>query len=103
LNLFADPKKYKLEIIESMLNAFPDRRFVLIGDSGELDPEIYAVVARKYPRQIVRIWIRDVTGEPASAERYKRAFPDLPGDVWQVFQSPAELPPIDRSAWGVAG
>ena len=65
--LFANPEKYKPTVIEPLLRQFPHRRFILIGDSGERDPEIYAALARKYPQQITAIYIRDVTGEPASA------------------------------------
>jgi hypothetical protein len=97
LSLFADPEKYKPGVIEPLLKRFPNRRFVLIGDSGERDPEIYAALARRYPQQIERIWIRDVTGEPAVAERYRNVFRNLPGDLWQVFQSPTELKPLPPS------
>jgi hypothetical protein len=90
LSLFADPEKYKPAVIEPLLKRFPNRRFVLVGDSGERDPEIYAALAKKYPQQIVRIWIRDVTDEPASAERYQKVFRGLPAERWQVFKSPGE-------------
>jgi hypothetical protein len=95
LSLFSNPEKYKPTVIEPLLKRFPQRRFILIGDSGERDPEIYAALARKYPRQIVRIYIRDVTGESASAPRFAEAFRGLPGELWQVFTTPAELKPFD--------
>lgn len=43
--LFADPVAYKLGIIEPFIKQFPKRKFVLVGDSGEKDPEIYGAVA----------------------------------------------------------
>lgn len=91
LSLLADPEKYKPAVIEPLLKRFPQRRFVLIGDSGERDPEVYAALARKYPEQIIRIWIRDVTDEPPTAGRYQAVFRGLPGELWQVFKSPREL------------
>lgn len=91
LSLFADPEKYKPAVIEPLLKRFPNRRFLLIGDSGERDPEVYAALARKYPQQIVGLWIRDVTGETASSERYQRTFRGLSSELWQVFESPVEL------------
>ncbi len=90
-SLIASPDKYKLSVIEPLLERFPQRRFVLMGDSGERDPEIYGALARKYPRQIARIFIRDVTGEPATAARYARAFADVLAGIWQVFKSPDVL------------
>lgn len=91
LELFKSPEGYKPGVIEPMLKRLPDRRFVLVGDSGESDPEIYAALARKYPRQIVRILLRDVTGERVGAPRYQRVFGGLPGELWRVFREPAEI------------
>jgi len=94
LSLFASPEKYKPAVIEPLLKRFPQRRFILIGDSGERDPEIFAALARKYPRQIAGIYIRDVTGEPASAARYTKTFLGVPTGLWQVFATPDELKPF---------
>jgi len=91
LDLFASPEAFKLEHIEPILVAFPERRFVLVGDSGEKDPEIYGTLARKYSEQIVRIFIRDVSvGEP-DASRFRRAFVGVPDQRWAVFRTPDEL------------
>lgn len=90
-SLFANPEKYKAGVIEPLLTRFPERRFILIGDSGEQDPEIYAALARKFPKQVVRIYIRDVTGETADPERYQKAFHDVPGSKWRIFRAPGEL------------
>ncbi len=91
LSLFANPEKYKSGVIEPLIKQFPKRKFILIGDSGERDPEIYATLAQKYPQQIVRIFIRDVTGESAASERYVKAFRDVPLARWQIFREPGEL------------
>lgn len=100
-SLFTKPEKYKPTVIEPLLEQFPKRRFILIGDSGEHDPEIYAALARKFPQQIARIYVRDVTGEPAGSRRYQTTFRDLPDQLWQVFQTLAELRPfVDTSRAG---
>jgi len=91
LSLFESPEKYKPMVIEPLLNQFPKRNFVLVGDSGERDPEIYAALARKHPGQIKQILIRDVTGEASTSERYKAAFLDLPSGLWKVFREPVEI------------
>ncbi|MCX7723482.1 MAG: DUF2183 domain-containing protein [Verrucomicrobiae bacterium] len=90
-SLLAGPEKFKLSVLESLIERCPRRRFLLIGDSGERDPEVYAVLARKYPQQVVGVWIRDVTGESREAERYRKAFTGLPESLWQVFRDPAEI------------
>lgn len=90
-SLFANPEKYKPGVIEPLLKQFPKRKFILIGDSGERDPEIYGTLARKFPEQITQIYIRDVTDEPASAARYEQAFRTIPREKWRLFKTPAEL------------
>jgi phosphatidate phosphatase APP1 len=90
LSLLASPERFKHSEIEPILRTFPRRRFILVGDSGEKDPEIYGDLARNFPEQIARILIRDVTGEPAGCQRYQACFNGL-GSRWQVFQRPAEI------------
>jgi len=100
LSLLADPEKYKPAVIEPLLRRFPNRRFVLVGDSGERDPEIYASLARKYPQQIERILIRDVTEEPRTSPRYENVFRKLPPERWEVFTSPNGLSASVETAVG---
>lgn len=54
---------HKHAVIRRLLDAYPDLGFVLIGDSGEHDPEIYAEVARANPGRVRAIYIRDVTSQ----------------------------------------
>jgi phosphatidate phosphatase APP1 len=90
-SLFTNPEKYKSGVIEPLMKQFPKRKFILVGDSGERDPEIYAMLARQHPQQIARIFIRDVTGESAASERYVQAFRGVSPSRWQIFREPAEL------------
>lgn len=50
----------KVEQISYLMETYPGREFILVGDSGELDPEVYATIREKYPDQIRDIFIRDV-------------------------------------------
>lgn len=54
---------HKLAMIRKVLDVNPQLPFVLIGDSGQQDPEIYAQVVRENPDRIRAIYIRDVTPE----------------------------------------
>jgi phosphatidate phosphatase APP1 len=47
--------------IQRLLDTYPDLDFVLIGDSGQEDPEIYRDVALSSPGRIRAVYIRDVT------------------------------------------
>ena len=90
-NLFSSPEKYKPGVIEPLLKQFPQRKFILIGDSGERDPEIYGALARKFPEQISRIYIRDLTKGQTNAARYFEAFRGVPQKQWQIFREPSEI------------
>jgi phosphatidate phosphatase APP1 len=61
-------EKHKLDVIRTLLATYPELPFILIGDSGEKDPEIYRKVVREHPDRIRAIYIRDVsTGERDAA------------------------------------
>ena len=53
---------YKHGVIERIFHRYPNLNFVLVGDSGEKDPEIYAEVVRRFPGRVLAVYIRDVTG-----------------------------------------
>ena len=57
--------KHKLDTITTLMDKFPDRKFILVGDSGEIDPEVYNEVRTKRPAQVKEIWIRDVINDNA--------------------------------------
>ncbi len=56
-----DNREHKLALIHQMLDFYPDLPFILIGDSGQQDPEIYAEIAEQYPRRILAVYIRNVS------------------------------------------
>ncbi|KAK9473449.1 uncharacterized protein V1510DRAFT_402466 [Dipodascopsis tothii] len=57
-----EPKVQKKKFnLESILMDFPYRKFVLVGDSGEMDLEAYVNLACAFPDNILAIYIRDVT------------------------------------------
>lgn len=59
-----DTHAYKLDRITQLLETYPELDFVLIGDSGQEDPEIYADVITRFPERIAAVYIRDVTRDP---------------------------------------
>lgn len=52
---------HKLGAIRQILDTYPAMPFVLIGDSGQEDPEIYRDVVHEYGDRILAVYIRDVT------------------------------------------
>ena len=53
--------------IVEVLDAFPESSFILFGDSGEQDLEVYVALACERPHQVRGIYIRDVTSGRADA------------------------------------
>ena len=90
-DLFKKGTETKPAAIKKILLAYPDRAFVLVGDSGEQDPEVYAALIREFPDQVKAIYIRNVSGETADNDRFKAVFDDIEPDLWALFDDPAEL------------
>lgn len=57
-------REQKTRRIGEILELHPDLPFVLIGDSGERDPEIYAETVRSHPGRILAVYIREVRLDP---------------------------------------
>lgn len=92
------PPGYKRAPIESIIRAHPGCAFVLVGDSGEDDPEVYGQIAARFPDSGCHIFIRDITPHGPS-RRFAAAFADVPQTRWQLFTRASQLPatPLDRS------
>jgi len=57
-------REQKTDRIAEILDVHPGLPFVLIGDSGEKDPEIYADIVREHPGRILAVYIREVRLDP---------------------------------------
>ncbi|KAI8075460.1 uncharacterized protein B0P05DRAFT_153432 [Gilbertella persicaria] len=57
----------KKESIQTILKDFPQRKFILVGDSSEIDLDIYTQIAMDFPDQILKIYIRNATSTPSIA------------------------------------
>lgn len=90
-NLFASAEQFKIPVIEKILQDYPERKFLLIGDSGERDPEVYGEIARRHPEQVVGIMIRNVTELRKDSARMRVAFLNVPEGRWRVFGEAEEL------------
>ncbi len=84
--------RHKHAEIAQLLADHPRRRFVLVGDSGERDPEVYGAVAREQPTRVAAVLIRNVSDEDGDAPRYAQAFAGVARKRWQVFTDPVALP-----------
>ncbi len=95
-NLLLSPEETKFRAIEPILAAYPRRRFILVGDSGEQDPEIYGKLARKYGDRIAAVLIRNVTQETADCKRFRQAFRQIEPQRWKLYTQPEALREVLR-------
>lgn len=92
LEILDAPEAYKLAAIRHLLKTHPAQLVILVGDSGERDPEVYGQIAREFPDRVRQIFIRNVTSENAGDDRLQAAFRDVPAAHWRLFENAEELP-----------
>jgi phosphatidate phosphatase APP1 len=55
-----DQMAYKTEKIEELIALYPDMQWLMFGDSGEKDKDIYTFIKEKYPSKVKGYYIRNV-------------------------------------------
>ncbi len=83
---------YKEPVLERLSERFPSVKLVLVGDTGERDPEIYAAFAAAHPGRVARVFLRRATRDPVPPARWVGAF---------LFRDPA-LAAREAAARGLA-
>ena len=55
---------HKIDVIQKLMTAMPGRTFLMFGDSGELDPEVYEAILSQpeFSQMVKETTIRDVKG-----------------------------------------
>lgn len=56
---------HKSDVIRNMLSLYDTLPFILIGDSGQRDPEVYTEIVKEHPERVRAIYIRKVDNDPA--------------------------------------
>ena len=57
-------RQYKLAQIREIMGTYPSLPFILVGDSGQEDPEIYGELVTELPGRILAVYIRNVSPHP---------------------------------------
>ncbi|VAW73674.1 hypothetical protein MNBD_GAMMA12-2552 [hydrothermal vent metagenome] len=58
-NIFSKSAKYKVESISKIMKKYPYRYFILVGDSGEKDLQVYTEINKRFPGRVNVIYIRN--------------------------------------------
>jgi phosphatidate phosphatase APP1 len=83
-----DHHGHKRSNIKRILEAFPQLPFVLIGDSGEQDPEIYREIVKEYSGRIRVIYIRSVNKDPSRIRAIDRLIEEVRPTGSQLVLTP---------------
>jgi phosphatidate phosphatase APP1 len=84
--------------IDEVLALHPGLPFVLLGDSGEHDPETYADTVRRHPGRILAVYIREVRLDPHDG-RVERVWSTMGDEVPLVLVADSEA--VRRHATGL--
>ncbi len=79
-------RRHKTRAIEQVLRTYPRLPFVLIGDSGEEDPEVYSDIVRRFPGRIRVVYIRSV--DPGRVEKIQRLIEEIAATRCQLVLAP---------------
>lgn len=52
--------RHKADKVRHLMKTYPDKNFVLIGDSGQKDAYLYEKISHEFPKRILAIYIRDI-------------------------------------------
>lgn len=80
----------KLIRVMRILDVFPNQKFVFFGDNSQKDPDIYAAIALKYPKNIAAIYIRNIRAEKEIATQETLSKVSLQGIETCLFSTSEE-------------
>jgi phosphatidate phosphatase APP1 len=85
-----DVGAFKRARLERLAERLPHARFLLLGDSGEQDAQVYAEFRDAHPGRVEGIWIRDVGGDAPATDGLQLfdRWSDLPCDSAAVPAAP---------------
>lgn len=85
-------ENHKSDAITKIFSMYSGMKFILIGDSGQRDPEVYLNIVREFPGRVLAIYIRDI-GIPEKAALIKkisqRVFDELQTEMLLVKDTEA--------------
>jgi phosphatidate phosphatase APP1 len=91
-------KEHKRKTIENILATYPGLKFILIGDSGENDPEIYSAIVHRFPDRIPAIYIRSVNPDPKRIRAVEKLIGEVAKTGCQLVLAPQAEPAAAHAA-----
>ncbi len=88
LHMLRSRGPHKSRSIRRVIETYPAMDFVLIGDSGEQDPEIYGEMVRRWPGRIRAIYIRSVSRKASRLAAIDRLVAQVRASGCQLVLAP---------------
>jgi hypothetical protein len=85
-------------LLDKIFQTFPQRKFVLVGDTSNSDiMRAYPAMAKDYPGQVACIFLRNTSAtDPEDLFPYDTSgFKDLPAQSYMFFRTPSDLANLD--------
>ena len=82
------PRDHKCTAISALLKTYPRLPFILIGDSGENDPEVYTDIVRRFPNRIRTVYIRSVNRKAQRLAAIERLITQIARTGCQLVLAP---------------
>ncbi|PPQ66437.1 hypothetical protein CVT24_007203 [Panaeolus cyanescens] len=76
---------HKMESITTLRSFYPKKKWMMIGDSTQKDPEVYGRISNLFPDMLLCAWIRQVDNADNTPERFAKAFEGVPRSKWRVY------------------
>ncbi|KAF2116493.1 hypothetical protein BDV96DRAFT_572237 [Lophiotrema nucula] len=83
--IFEPVAERKKSTLDKIARDFPERSFILVGDSGEADLEVYTDFVLENPGRVIAVFIRDVT-TPEGSGFFDPSVGSMGGDRTSSFQ-----------------
>ena len=96
LKKFMIQRKGKKSAIRGLMKKCRDRDFILVGDSGEKDPEIYRKICKKHGDRIKGLFIRELPSRPMEEERMARLREFMGDGPCETFSNGKDLAEIAK-------
>ncbi|PPQ66431.1 hypothetical protein CVT24_007197 [Panaeolus cyanescens] len=95
--------KHKMDSITTLRSFYPKKKWMMIGDSTQKDPEVYGRIYKRFPDMLLCAWIRQVENADNTPERFAKAFKDVPKNKWRTAWRRHSTPPPDIMKIAVFG
>ena len=106
--IFEPVAERKKESLEGLMRDFPGRKWILVGDGGEGDLEVYTDVVKRWPGKVIAVYIRDVSGigqkgfgtSPSASSQEDFFSGNMSATIPSSYQHPKvpfDDPPVNRS------